>query len=230
MQPSSDLNQLLTLRSDIWRGRRRPKAPALSSGRADLDRWLPDQGWPSGQLVELLPKCFGLGELGLLLPLMAEQTRAGLPVMLTTPPWIPCPQRLARSGVALEHLVVVRDKKHALWAAEQSLKSGLCGLVVVWHPRGRVCERAVRRLQLAAEQNAAPVFICYQPNQNTPASLAALRLAIHSGPRLEILRGSTTQSSLFHMGRSNVIAWPGRRRALTVAPETIKPTNAVARQ
>jgi hypothetical protein len=210
-QPSSSLNQLLSQRPDLWRGRRRPAAQALSSGRADLDRWLPDQGWPSGRLIELMPACFGLGELGLLLPVMAERTRAAQPVMLVAPPWIPCPQRLARAGVALDQVIVVREARHAFWAAEQGLKSGLCGLVMLWPPRGRVSERSVRRLQLAAEKGSAPVVVCYRPDQHAPPSLAALRLAIHPGPTLELLRGGTKQNTRFHLGRSNVIAWPGIR-------------------
>lgn len=211
-QSSSDLNALLSQRPDLWRGRRRPQARALSSGRADLDRWLPDQGWPSGRLIELMPACFGLGELGLLLPVMAQQTQSARPIILIAPPWIPCPQRLARAGVALDQMIVVRDNRQAFWAAEQGLKSGLCGLVMLWPPRGRVSERSVRRLQLAAEKGQAPAFICYRPDQSAPPSLAALRLAIHSGPILEVLRGGRQQQEHFHLGRNNVIAWPGTRR------------------
>ncbi|MEN1727734.1 MAG: hypothetical protein AAGJ52_04770 [Pseudomonadota bacterium] len=159
-----------------------------------------------------MPRCLGVGEMNLLLPLMARQTQAHLPVMLAAPPWIPCPQRLARGGVALDQLLIIRDGKQAFWAAEQGLKSGLCGLVLLWPPKGRVSDRAVRRLQLAAEQGAAPVFICYRPGQQPPASLAALRLAVHSGPELELLRGSSTQAHRFHLGQSNIISWPGTRQ------------------
>jgi len=221
-QPSSNLNELISQRPDLWRGRRRPSARVLSSERGDLDRWLPDQGWPSGRLIELMPACFGLGELGLLLPVMARQTQAGRPVMLVAPPWIPCPQRLARAGVALDQLIVVREARHAFWAAEQGLKSGLCGLIMLWPPRGRVPERSVRRLQLAAEQGPAPAFVCYRSDQIAPPSLAALRLAIHPGPTLELLRGCAHQNEHFHLGRNNVIAWPGirhSRRSLTPASD-----------
>jgi hypothetical protein len=219
-QSSSHLNDLLSQRPDLWRGRQRPRAEVLSSGRADLDRWLPDGGWPSGRLIELMPACFGLGELGLLLPVMAEQTRAARPVILVAPPWVPCPQRLARGGVALDRLIVVRDRKHAFWAAEQSLKSGLCGMLMLWPPQGRVSERSVRRLQLAAEKGEAPAFICYRPDQKAPPSLAALRLAIQPGPTLEVLRACAPRSERFHLGRSNVIAWPGSKRALSTAPDS----------
>ncbi|WP_049725732.1 translesion DNA synthesis-associated protein ImuA [Wenzhouxiangella marina] len=202
----------MSSRSDLWRGQRRPVDARISSGRADLDAWLPAGGWPSGRLIEFQPDHFGLGELELLLPMMAQQTRQGQPIILAAPPMIPCPQRLARSGVALDKLVVVRRPEQAFWAAEQSLKSGLCGMVMVWPPRGRVQPRALRRLQLSAEQGAAPAFICYRPGQQPPPSLATLRLAIHPGPELELLRGAPEPGRRFQIGRSNVVSLRLRTR------------------
>ncbi len=202
--PSQPIKTLLNSRPDVWRGRQRPVGPALSSGRAELDAWLPAGGWPSGRLIELLPTHLGLGELALLLPLLADRTRQGMPVILAGPPWIPCPQHLTRRGIALERLIVVRKPDQAFWAAEQSLKSGLCGAVIVWPPASSPQARAVRRLQLAAENGQAPVFVCYRPGQQQPPSLAALRLAIHPGPELVLLRGRGDSSRL-HLGRGNVV-------------------------
>lgn len=204
------LQNLLDQRNDLWRGRRRPSAQAAPSGRAELDAWLPDGGWPHGSLIELLPEHVGSGELDLLVPLLAEQTRHGWPVLLVAPPLIPCPQRLHRAGIALDRLVIVRDSSQALWAAEQALKSGVCGSIVTWHPRGRVDARPIRRLQLAAREGSAPAFVCYCPGQVPPPSLAALRLGIRPGPILSLLRGSGPERTL-HLGRGNVIALDRRR-------------------
>ena len=113
--PSQPIETLLSSRPDVWRGRQRPTGPVLSSGRAELDAWLPAGGWPSGRLIELLPAHFGLGELTLVLPLIAHQTSQGMPVILAGPPLVPCPQHLARSGVALDRLVVVRKSDQAFW-------------------------------------------------------------------------------------------------------------------
>ena len=198
------IEQLLESRNDLWRGRHRPAGEALTSGRAELDHWLPTGGWPCGRLVELLPERLGIGEFSLLLPMLAEQTRRGLPVLLIAPPWVPCPQHLERVGVALEWLVVVRSTDQALWATEQGLKSGLCGAILLWHPRSRVRSQAIRRLQLAAECGPAPVFVCYRPGQQPPPSLASLRLGIRPGPELTLLRGND-QSKILDLGRSNVI-------------------------
>ncbi len=203
-KPHQPLEQLLDSRPDLWRGRQRPAGTALASGRLDLDAWLPAGGWPCGRLSELLPVRFGVGELAILLPMLAEQTRQGLPVIFASPPLIPCPQHLCQAGIALERLVVTHEPRQALWVAEQSLKSGLCGAVIVWHPRGQVQPRAIRRLQLAAESGSAPVFVCYRPGQQPPPSLAALRLSIHPGPELVLLRGNG-KSRRLHLGRGNIV-------------------------
>lgn len=182
------LEQLLDRRTDLWRGRARTLFPAESTGLDWLDRGLPGGGWPLGRLTELLPRVSGCGELGLLLPLLARCTQRGRPVVLAGPVLVPGPQALARAGVMLEHLVVVREVAQALWAAEQCLKSGVCGSVAVWPPDGRVAERAVRRLQLAAEQSPGPAFVVYHPGQSPPPSVSALRLGLSPGTEVEILR------------------------------------------
>ncbi len=201
MNAPDSLEQLLSERNDLWRGRRRRPDNALSTGRAALDRQLPDGGWPRGKLIELLPERFGAGELDLLLPCLAELTRRERPVMFIAPPLIPCPQSLGRVGLDLARLFIVREQKHAFWAAEQCLKSGLCGAVATWPGRADISDRAVRRLQLAAENGDAPVFLCYAPGSRPPASLASLRLAIRSGGNIEILRsrgGETAGSIRLH--------------------------------
>ena len=210
MPDSQALQQLLNQRGDLWRGRHRSAAAVASSGRAELNHWLPDGGWPHATLTELLPDTFGSGELDILLPLLAEQTRQGQPVLLVAPPLVPCPQRLHRAGLALDRLMVIRAQKDALWAAEQALKSGVCGSIVTWYPRGRVDARSIRRLQLAARAGDAPAFLCYRPGQQPPPSLSALRLGLAPGPRLTLLRGGSSERTL-HMGRPNVIALASAR-------------------
>lgn len=206
---SNSIDQLLQSRPDLWRGQQRPARRVVATGRATLDDWLPDGGWPHGRLIELLPDPLGSGELDLLLPMLAEQTRQGRPIILAAPPLIPCPQHLEQAGLALERLVIVRLPDQAAWAAEQSLKSGLCGAVVLWPPRGRIETRAIRRLQLAAESGSAPLFVCYRPGQEPPPSLAKLRLGIRPGPELTLLRGRSQKPRL-HLGRGNVVTMKRR--------------------
>lgn len=184
------LHQLLQSRPDLWRGHQRPQGPVIASGRADLDHALPGGGWPCGRLIELLPSAIGVGELNLLLPALAERCVTGWPVALIAPPLVPCPQALSQAGIDLRRLLVVRDPKQALWAAEQVLRSALCGAVVIWHPPGRPQLTALRRLQLAAEHGQALSVLIYRPQQIPPPLSSGLRLRLDPGPRWQRLAGA----------------------------------------
>jgi protein ImuA len=206
MSAQSALEKLLNQRPDLWRGHAPAPCPAVSTGLDWLDRGLPGGGWPVGRLTEFVPRVPGCGELGLLLPLLAACTQAGQPAVLAGPPMVPGPQALARAGVVLEHLVVVREPGQAMWAAEQCLKSGLCGSLAVWPPAGRVEERAIRRLQLASGQSPGPAFIVYRPDQSPPPSMSALRLGLNPGANIEVLRSATGQAET---RRLHPVADPG---------------------
>lgn len=211
---NDSLQQLLTDRADLWRGRQRRLENTISTGRAALDACLPDGGWPRGRLVELLPERPGSGELELLLPMLAEQTRQGRPALFIAPPLVPCPQRLSNAGVDLARLVVVREQKHAFWCAEQALKSGLCGALVIWPETRSINQRALRRLQLAGEHGNATLFVCYAPGCTPPPSVAGLRLGILSGGEIRILRsrqGATDNA--IRLGPSNVVELAAHCRA-----------------
>ncbi|MDT8438422.1 MAG: translesion DNA synthesis-associated protein ImuA [Wenzhouxiangellaceae bacterium] len=182
------LDRLLDQRPDLWRGDRQRRRDALATGSALLDGALPDGGWPRGRLVELRLERLGLGELELLLPMLATQTRQGRPIALIAPPLVPCPQRLASAGMDLTRLLVVRPGKHAAWVAEQCLKSALFAALVLWLPTRQCDERQFRRLQLAAETGEAPLFVC-QASTAPVTTSAMLRLQLHAGGEVEILRG-----------------------------------------
>ena len=59
----------------IWRGRSAARARTFPTGFPALDEGLPGGGWPQAGLIEILPTCFGIGELPLLLPTLAAVTR-----------------------------------------------------------------------------------------------------------------------------------------------------------
>jgi len=206
MPASDSLQQLIETRGDLWRGRFRRPGAGLPTGRKALDARLPDGGWPRARLIELMPERPGCGELELLLPALASLTRAEAPVMLIAPPYIPCPQHLLAAGLDLTRLLIVRDRGHAFWAAEQALKSGLCGALVLWPEPRAVHERPIRRLQLAAEHGLAPVFLSYAPGSRPPPSLASLRLAIRAGGEIDILRGRLGErGSSLRLAADNVV-------------------------
>ena len=148
----------------VWRAQRArealPASRCLSSGDAALDAWLPNGGWPCGALTELLCEHRGIGEFSLLLPLLARVTAAGGRVALIAPPLLPYAPALSAAGVSLERLLLIRPRLpiEAPWAAEQLLRSGLYGVVLLWSTR-QPSARALRRLQLAAEHGEASIFV-----------------------------------------------------------------------
>lgn len=181
----------------VWRGDHlaQTEQPGLSSGFAVLDHALPGQGWPVGALTEILHAAAGIGELALMLPAIAAQTRQGNGVVLINPPyWLYAPAWIAQ-GVVLEHCLVVRPTQapDVLWAAEQSLRAGACGLVVVWPEVGRqhVTYHQLRRLQAAADTGHTAGLVLRAAQAATTASPAPLRLrlsATDAGLAVHILK------------------------------------------
>ena len=99
-----------------------------------------------------------------------------------------CRMRCAcREGVRLEHLLLVKPGRveDNLWAAEQSLRASCCGAVLLW--QDHVEERALRRLQLAAESASTSLFL-FRSTRVTPASLAALRLHVSRAQGRTVVR------------------------------------------
>ena len=199
-------------RSDVWRGRQAaPQAPAaLPSECAALDRALPGGGWPLGAVTELCCTAHGLGELGLLTPALARTTRAQRWVVFVAPPFPLYAPALAQAGLDLSRTLCVDGVpgEHAAWAAEQSLRSGACGAVVLWAPRAD--DRVLRRLQLAAESGTAWCAVLRPIHAAESPSPAALRIRIEAGPRVQVFkcRGVTSPAALpeFEVERADVVA------------------------
>src|SRR5882724_6348826 len=174
MAVNSELARLLE-HPAIWRGTSVARAEVLSSGFAALDERLPGGGWPRSGLIEILVSRLGVGELTLLLPMLAALTSGPLArsCVWVAPPFEPFAPALAAHGVALERVLVVRvpaaQKRNRrgsldgiLWAFEQSLGSGACDLVMAWAKRPR--SKEIRRLQLAAERGRT-LGVLFRPLQ-----------------------------------------------------------------
>ncbi|NMZ40902.1 translesion DNA synthesis-associated protein ImuA [Pseudomonas proteolytica] len=162
----------------VWKGR--PAAPPASvhpTGLAALDAVLPSGGWPEAALSEILVAQQGVGELQLVWPTLARLSAAGERIVLVAPPYTPYPHAWQNAGVDLRQLSVIQaDDRDALWAAEQCLRSGSCGAVLCW-PR-RADDRALRRLQVAAETGQTLAFAWRAMGEAINPSPAALRLAV----------------------------------------------------
>ena len=195
----------------VWRGRSRAALETFSTGFAALDAGLPGGGWPRHGLVEILTPRPGVGELYLLLPVLAALSRA-VPARWCTwvsPPHEPFAPALQAHGVALERMLLVRtlpslsgarnsqrrrgDGDMNSWTLEQALRSGACGIALAWLPR--VSPRAIRRLQLAAEQGRALGVLYRSQRFAHVASPAMLRVMLdpiaepgREGARLQLLK------------------------------------------
>jgi hypothetical protein len=183
-----DLSRLLE-HPAIWRGRSAARVRTLPTGFAALDAGLPGGGWPQSGLIEILPSCFGVGELSLLLPALAAVTRRPEArwCAWVAPPSQPFAPALAQRGVALERVLIVRPQredggeKSGLWAFEQTLRSGACDLVLGW--LRSALPRQIRRLHLAAERGAT-LGVLFRPWAAARySSPAALRIAVEPAAR-----------------------------------------------
>lgn len=173
----------------IWRGNdcARVALPSVPSGFAELDAWLPGGGWPAGALTEIYAERPGIGELRLVMPAAARLTRSERWITLVAPPYLPYAPALAAHGVKLSRLLLVQAPAvdESLWACEQALRAAGCGAVMAW--LNQVHERALKRLQLAAERSSALVLL-FRSARSIPASPAALRLHVSKSESRTVVR------------------------------------------
>lgn len=193
---SRDLSRLLQ-HPAIWRGRSAARTKTLPTGFAALDEGLPGGGWPRSGLIEILPTCFGAGELSLLLPALAAVSRRPEArwCAWVAPPLRPFAPALAQGGVALERVLVVNTPKkdvkgkNTLWAFEQTLRSGACDIVLAW--LRSALPRQIRRLHLAAERGDT-LGVLFRPREAArDSSPAVLRVAVEPadpGARVTLLK------------------------------------------
>jgi cell division inhibitor SulA/protein ImuA len=138
----------------VWRGGELEQTtqPAVATGHAALDHELPGGGWPTGTLSEVLHDSAGIGEVTFLAGAMMRASEGDRMIAWINPPHLPYAPALAQSGMSLDRCLVIRpaNREDALWAAEQSLRSGACGAALLW--LGESNDYAVlRRLQMAAQ-------------------------------------------------------------------------------
>ncbi len=194
----------------VWRGDEWIQAEAhancTATGFAPLDQELPGQGWPHGQLVELLLDQPGIGELSLLLPALAAVTRAGRSCVWVLPcqgpdsaqsagagrQALPYAPALGEAGLDLAQHIFVKPltARESGWALEQSLRTAHLGALLGWMPDSNGADadfRALRRLHLLAQRHQALVFILRSAHYARSPSPAALRLQLqHDGQQLRV--------------------------------------------
>lgn len=200
---SALVSTISSLPHAVWRADQMGSHPAavVSTGHRALDKELPNGGWPGAALIELLLQQAGIGEMRLLRPALhaiAGQRR----IALIQPPHLPQIAAWTAWGLPAERLLWIRTQRSAdaLWAAEQVLRNGSCGALLLWQSPVRT--ESLRRLHLAA-QGAQTLFWMMRPLASAQdASPAPLRLALRpasGGIELDIVkrRGPQRDDMLF---------------------------------
>jgi len=175
----------------LWRASQlaRSYGRTVDTGYADLSDQLPSGGWPVGSLIEILLSQSGSGEMRLLRPALIAVSKR--PIALIQPPQAPNAQAFAYQGIPVNRLLLLRPSKSAdaLWSAEQILKAGSCGALLLWQPHIRA--ESLRRLLLAA-QSAETLFFLFRPIASAQdASPATLRLTVRpatNGVSIEVIK------------------------------------------
>jgi len=129
----------------------------IASSFAVLDAFLPWHGWPVGAMTEIMTDTVGCGELSLLLPAMARLTQEKRPILCIGAPHALFAPALTQVGIDPAHVTQInpsssstKNAKENLWSAEQALKTGLPGMVVLWsHPHLNCATETLRRLHLS---------------------------------------------------------------------------------
>jgi protein ImuA len=175
----------------VWRANELAPSqqPTVGSGFAALDAELPNAGWPTGALIEILQTQAGSHEWRLLLPALRDCGQQGRIVLVGSPHW-PNLAALASMGVPSGNLILVEASQPAerLWAAEQVLCCREVAALMVWLPQAR--SEQLRRLHLASASHAngkPRLVFAFRPVQAAQESSAApLRLRLGSGAQQQL--------------------------------------------
>lgn len=188
---------------DVWRASELAisRATTSSTGHAVLDPELPNHGWPRSTLVELLLQQHGIGEMQLLQPCLAALSQQQR-IALVQPPYLPHAMACRAWQLNERNLLWLRPQStaDALWSAEQILKNGSCGAVVLWQQHVR--PESLRRLNLAAQATDTWLWLLRPLAAAADASPAPLRLALRpalGGVAVDIIkrRGPACDTPLF---------------------------------
>jgi protein ImuA len=177
----------------VWRANElaQSQQPTVGTGFSQLDAELPNAGWPTGALIEILQTQAGAHEWRLLLPALRACRGLGS-IVLVGSPHLPNLAALASMGVPSGSIIVVEASQPAqrLWAVEQVLRCREVAALMVWLPQAR--SEQLRRLHLASASHAngrPRLVFAFRPVQAAQESSAAplrLRLAHGTQHQLEV--------------------------------------------
>ncbi len=193
-------------------------APCVATSFAVLDAFLPWRGWPVGAMTEIMTDCVGCGELSLLLPAMARLTQEKRPVLCIGAPHTLFAPALTQAGIDPTRITQInpassaKQSKENLWSAEQALKTGLPGMVVLWSPTNLNCApETLRRLHLSTLGRETMLIHFRGKSSMSQTSPAWLRFGFAADDthiRLQVLkcRGRLLTRPLITLDRASVQA------------------------
>ncbi|WP_228124699.1 translesion DNA synthesis-associated protein ImuA [Glaciimonas soli] len=196
-------NAIAQMPNALWRANEMAtcRTSTLPSGFTALDGELPNAGWPKSTLIELLLQQAGIGELQLLKPTLSTLARSQR-IALIQPPHLPHGAAFHGWGLRPESLFWMKAKStaDALWSAEQILKNGSCGALILW--QNNIRTEALRRLNLAAQSGDTVFWLIRPISARQDTSPAPLRLALRpafGGVSVDIVkrRGPTSEETLY---------------------------------
>ena len=166
------------------------QAAVAPTGYRALDKELPNGGWPSAALIELLLQQAGIGELRLLRPALQVIARKRR-IALVQPPHLPQVAAWTSWGLPAERLLWVKTSRSAdaLWTAEQILRNGSCGALLFWQQQVRA--ESLRRLHLAAQGSEILFWMMRPLACAQDASPSPLRLGLRpaaGGMEIDIVK------------------------------------------
>lgn len=191
------------LRSSVWRASELAvsRATTVRTGYEALDKELPNSGWPRSSLVEMLVEQHGIGEMQLLKPCLASLSQKER-VAFVQPPYLPHSMACRSWHLNERNLLWLRPQSSAdaLWAAEQILKNGSCGALVIW--QSNVRPESLRRLNLAAQSTDTWLWLVRPLAAAADASVSPLRIALRpalGGVSADIIKrkGPTCDAPIF---------------------------------
>jgi hypothetical protein len=199
--PGHSQVETLLQHPSLWRARGAAVPNGLPTGFAALDAALPGGGWPRHGLVEVLTADSGCSELALWAPRVMQLTTSETArwCAFVTPPFEPFAPAWNARGARLDRLLVVQAPE-PLWALEQCLLSGACGIGFAWLRQAGMTE--LRRLTLAAERSAALGVLIRPLDAATLHTTAVLRLSVARTPthlRLQLLKGRGLSPSVIEL-------------------------------
>lgn len=160
----------------IWKGNRESlPGECHSTGFPELDARL-GGGFPTSGVIEIQSPQ-GIGELRLLMPHAQVHARERLLVLINPPGYL-CAEYLYSQGIAPSQVLLIYpdSTNHALWAAEQCLKSGSCCSVCLWQENLEIHQ--AKRLQVASETGHCLHFLFKSVNSDSPSKVFSLPVSL----------------------------------------------------